>query len=167
MNAALPHEIRQAVTDRIEALTPASAYRHTTADAWREAESPLVPEWEPAAIAHLSFFVDDRDLDNIETHRGRVEDAVEWPMVRAPFTVRFLYAVRPVVAHQLTDWDNASKAAVALIRHVLAEGWQDLAVITLGARPIARLPAGGDGDPYLRVEVQFRALYELSLALQE
>lgn len=159
----LPSELRQALTERIEALVPSSAYRQQSYDAWREAESPIVPELQPAPAAHLAFFVDDRNLDDTGRERASVDDGL---LAEAPIDVRFWYRVRPVIELAKSDWDGAATAAVHLLRHLLAEGWQDIAVIRPDPSVIRRLPVGtAEGsDPFLLVTVRVRALYELTLA---
>jgi hypothetical protein len=168
MSAICPEEVRQALAAHIEALTPtdgystgAAGYAQMSTDAWRESSEPLVPEWEPSSTVHLSFFVDDRDLENTGRARGIVESPHEWPIVVAPVVIRFLFAQRPMA--RVTDWDGAAKAGRHLLRHVLAEGWQgDGFAVVMDPRPITRRPIGA-GD-FVSVEVRVRVVYELSLA---
>jgi hypothetical protein len=162
--ALLPYEVRQAITARILALTPtngygagASGYAQTANDAWREAADPLFPEWEPQTRQHLSFFVDDRDLEDTIGARGHDDH----PVMGAPLVVRFLASWRPM--SRKVDWDAAGKAGAHLYRHLLADGWTQDFEVQRTTRPITRIPAE---DGVIVVEVRVRALYQFSLADQ-
>lgn len=106
-------EVRQALTARIVALTPASTYYQSISDAWTEAKAPLIPELTPETQANLAFFVDDRDLRLVATRQGGTDYRVD-----APVVVRFLYRMRSTDA--VNDWDRAGKAAEALLSWLAA-----------------------------------------------
>ena len=160
-----PHEIRQLITSRIEALTPSDGftpgryeigYAHSANDAWREALEPLVPEWEPSTTAHLAFFVDDRDIYDSAQHRsGR-----ECPMTVSNYVIRFLFEMRP--RYLVNDWDGAGKAAVDLYRWLVATDWTDACNILSTSRPINRAPIGS--GEWLAVEIRLDVEFPLSLA---
>lgn len=164
----LPSQVRQAVTTRILALQPTdgytagrTGYAHAAGDAWRAAEEPLFPEWEPTTRAHLGFFVDDRELIDTARSRSTVEDE---PIVDAPLVVRFNYRIRGI-GKRIADWDAAGAAGVHVLRHLLAEGWALLPFsIYRDTRPLTRIPV--QGDEFALVEVRVRALFPLSLGEQ-
>lgn len=111
-----PSEVRQAITERITALTVDATYG-TATDAWRESKVPLVPEYDPEPAAHLAFFVDNR---NLFLTRSRA-NAYEQLYPRTVWTVRFLSRMR--AAARVDDWDKADVARVALWKWILASGW--------------------------------------------
>jgi hypothetical protein len=177
-----PEEVRQILTNRIADLAVVSSYRQGDGDRWQEATEPLVPEWEPATRAHLSFFVDDRDLLDTQRTRSTIDDQ---PLVQAPMVIRFLYRVRPLRPTALddrpkvADWDRAALAGRHLLRELLstsadaggdsddegeADGWTADINIIADPRPMARLPVGTD-DQFLVCEVRVRVNYVLSLAV--
>lgn len=179
MGTTSPDLVRQAITARISALvvdatcltsgplgvaSTVTGYAQSTTDTWQEAEEPLVPELEPSTRAHLSFFVDDRDVD--DTMRSRSTHGDE-PLVRAPLIVRFLYRVRPM-SNRKPDWDRASRAGRALLAHLLHDhAWTVDLVLQRpnSGQLIRRVPIAGDGDGnFLAVEVRVDAIYQLSLA---
>lgn len=112
-----PYEARQAVTTRVAALAVDSTYQQSATDAWTEGKVPLIPELTPEPAAHLSFFVDNR---NVALTRSR-SNAAELLYVRSTWTIRFLSRMR--AADRVGDWDKANAAAVALWRWLLASGW--------------------------------------------
>lgn len=112
-----PYAARQAITARIAALVVDASYQQSTTDAWTEGKVPLIPELTPEPAAHLSFFVDDR---NLSLSRSRANSA-ELLYVRSTWTVRFLSRMR--AADRVGDWDKANAAAVALWKWLLASGW--------------------------------------------
>ena len=109
-----PAEARQLVTTRITTLSPGAGYAQG-ATAWVESVVPLVPEFDPEPKAHLSFFVDDRDLSLMPSRQGTNGEL----LVIATHRVRFLFRLRP--NSRVADWDSASDAARALWRHLLTE----------------------------------------------
>ena len=112
-----PSEVRQAITTRIAALPVDSSYGSTATDAWREAKVPLVPEYDPEPAAHLSFFVDNR---NLNLNRSRA-NASEQLYPRTIWTIRFLSRMRATA--RVDDWDKADVARVDLWKWLLASGW--------------------------------------------
>jgi hypothetical protein len=163
-DATRPQTVRQAITARIAALSPsdgyssgAVGYAQASTDAWRESEDPLFPEWEPSLRAHLSFFVDDRDLvDTLQT-AGTLDDE---PVTVAPVVVRFNFRIRG--GRKTEDWDAAAEAGRCLLGHLLADGWGPAFVVSRDPRPLTRIPVRG--DEFALVEVRVRVLYTLSLA---
>jgi hypothetical protein len=112
-----PYEVRQAITTRIAALPVAAGYQQSATDAWTEAKVPLIPELTPEPAAHLSFFVDNR---NLSLTRSRANSS-ELLYVQSTWTIRFLSRMR--AADRVGDWDKANAATVALWKWLLASGW--------------------------------------------
>lgn len=157
-----PAQIREAITNRIAAIVVPDLYRQTANDAYSEAIDPLLPEYDPSSTVHLSFFVDDRDIENSENSRSRV-DYRELPLVQAPVTIRFLYHVRPM--SRKIDWDGSSSAATHVLRELLSEPWDGIDLILRPERRmISRIPLSNDVGEFVSVEVRLIALYPLNLA---
>lgn len=112
-----PYAVRQAITTRIAALAVDASYQQSATDAWTQGKVPLIPELTPEPAAHLSFFVDNRNL----SLSGSRANTAEQLYVRSTWTIRFLSRMRP--ADRVGDWDKANAAAVALWKWLLAEGW--------------------------------------------
>lgn len=162
-----PEQTRQAVAARVASLVPHASYRQLAGDRWHEAETPLMPEWEPAYSQHLAFTVDDRTVDDmLAAHAGiGIGGYDALPQVIAPIIVRFVAGQRP--GKRLADWDAASTAARHLLAHLLADWTHDVSLRSGGAGLITRRPVASDGSPWLLVEVRLVASYELSLDLDE
>jgi hypothetical protein len=169
--AYTPDEIRQLLAARILTLvvtdgyssSSKNGYGHGANDAWREADEPLLPEWEPSVGSHLAFWVDDRELLDTRQSLSVVEDPANWPEAASPIVVRFLFELRAGTARK-RDWDGAARAGVALFRHLLAEGWTDALTVSTTDRPVTRKPLQIEGDDWLMVEVRVRVRFKLSLA---
>jgi len=112
-----PSEARQAITERITALTVDASYQQSGTDAWRESKVPLIPEITPEPAAQLAFFVDNR---NLLLTRSR-SNSYEQLYPRTTWTIRFLSRMR--AASRVEDWDHADAARVALWKWLLASGW--------------------------------------------
>jgi len=161
MIACLPGEIRTAITERIESITPNPAYIWDPLDAWNEAEIALVPEWQADPHAHLAFFVDDRETEVDGTTRQLVE-IEDTMIVVSPIVIRFLFMIRP--DQRKTDWDAAAQAAAHLIREVCRDEYDIDLICTPDRRLISRLPLGS--QEFVAVECRIRARYPLNLAQQ-
>lgn len=112
-----PSDVRALVNARVAALTPSSSYYHQATDQWAESSIPLIPELDPGPIEHLRFFVDDRTVNQRESRNSSGDNT----FVDTTLAVRFCYRMRP--HDRVTDWDGASKAAMALRRQLLADDW--------------------------------------------
>jgi hypothetical protein len=153
-----PQAARQAIRDRILALTPSSAY----ADAafalagitWVESKRPLMPELSPTTLAALAFTVDDRTLGLIQSRPG-VDDT----RVACPLVIRFLYPLR-ATGPENSDWDRSAAAAVALWNH-LTSGWDDSTDLTVefDASRFCSRRIVGTSEEWVLVEVYLTALY--------
>jgi hypothetical protein len=158
------HEVRQAFTTRIEALTPLSTYTHGSNDTWHESQWPLIPEWDPPALAHLAFFVDDRTTEDGGDSRNQSIPGGELHAAEQ-LVIRFLFECR--TQNQIDDWDGAGKAAMHLVRHLVAESgdWPDPAMtVDPGSPVIVRNPIGA--RDWLSVEVRVRVAFHTSLAVE-
>lgn len=164
----LPCEVQDAITERIEALapmyvsdralaTPRSSYAHKVGDAWRRSQHPLLPEWEPDPVAHLAFYVDDRDLDALDMASLSAPALTDEPS-RAPIVVRFLFELLARRTHE--DWQAAATAAAHLRGWLLAAPFEDF-TLDAATPSIRRTPTGK--NDWLIVEVRFVALYDLNL----
>lgn len=154
-----PDEVRALLTARIAAMSVLDSYRQTSDDAWRESEDPLVPELAPLPGTHLCFFVDDRTVDDTGTAQSTWQDA---PQVWSPVVVRFMFGLRP--ASRKTDWDAAGRAAVHVLRQLLADGWSEDVNVQrpAGSRVVSRSIA--EPSDWVVVEVRVQVHYPLSLS---
>lgn len=158
-----PSAVRQAIRDRVLALTPTSAYSDTSfalTVAWQESKRPLMPELSPTGLAALAFTVDDRD------HRSQpARPIADGGRVAAPITVRFLYPMRPA-GPEMADWDRAAAAAEALWDHLLHTDWEGTAGLemTLETEPdrLFTRRIVGTSEDWILAEVYLRAFYTLS-----
>lgn len=148
-----PWEVAAAIVDRIEALTP-SGYTQDADDAWRQSETPLIPELMPEQIAHLAFWVDDRDGTAIAS-RQNSDEAIE---MRPRLVVRFLARLRPNSRNG--DWILGQKALLALLRWL--NGWQPAEFDILLDDPLYSMRVVG--NDYLACELRLRAVYQTSAA---
>jgi hypothetical protein len=168
--ALLPDEVHAAISARVETLSPtdgyssdsANGYGHGANDAWRESDRPLVPELAPKNAAHLSFFVDDRSIEDLETRQDVDDDE---PEVASTIVVRFLFELRPNC--ETRDWKASGRAGVHVLRHLLKEGWDSGFVVRPDRQLMQRSFVGSDaGGTWVRVDLRLRVLYILSLASQ-
>ena len=113
MSRATPWEVRQALKKRVAGLTPSIDYRLTEHDAWRLSVSPMV-EGEANGRSQLAFWVDDSDVEQRDLSRNNPR---EGSLIETPIDVVFLY--RFVARGEETNWDGSTKAAAALIKHVI------------------------------------------------
>lgn len=146
-----PWDVRAAIVARIEALTP-SGYSQDNDDAWRESETPLIPEFMPEHLAHLAFWLDDRDGTTVPSRENSAE-AIE---LRPRLTVRFLARLRPNSRND--DWVLAQRAQMALIRQL--NNWQpaEFDILLDDAIYTSRVV----GNDYLACELRLRAVYQTS-----
>jgi hypothetical protein len=148
-----PQAVRQEITAKIEEISVSAAYRQSATDAWREAKAPLVVELTPEPLAHLSFFVDDRELRLARTRQNAAEDL----RATAPLTIRFLCRLRP--NNRVQDWDAAHAALIALVQQLTA--WQpELFDLRWEDGVASGRIVQGD---YLVCEVHLLALYYLQI----
>ena len=158
-----PAAARQAIRDRILALTVTSAYSSSTfalTATWQESRRPLMPELSPTTLAPLAFTVDDRE------HRAQQARPIEdGGRVDTPVTVRFLYPLRPA-GPEMDDWDRSALAAQALWDHLLHTDWEGTAALDMTleldpSRLFTRRIVGTSED-WILAEVYLRVFYPLS-----
>lgn len=154
----MPQEVRAAVSAIVAATPIGAAWQLEDTDAFRESDFPLVPEHAPDMVAHLVFWVDDRDALQGEP-LGQQADNTDSILVASPLVVRFLYQVQP--QDRAADWDRAGRAAVAVLRELMAADTWELN-LTLDSRVFRRF--FGESPDWVIVEVFIRATYTLSLA---
>lgn len=165
MQPYFPDIVHAAITARITALTPtdgyssstASGYAHDANDAWTASDQALVPEYAPNPATHLSFFVDDRNLESLD---GETED--HEVLVAAPVIIRYLYQIRPY--DQVRDWRGSSRAAQALLAWLMVDGWSGEFNVLPASGPLLNRTPVGDGE-WLACELRLRVLYSLSTAI--
>lgn len=159
MTPVLPGDVRDAITDRIEAMTPLAGYSWGSDDAWSESEVALVPEWQADTQAHLSFFVDDREAE-VDTTTRQLVAPDDTMMVVSPMVIRFLFQIRP--DQRKTDWDASARAAVHVLREVCRDEYDIDLICIPDRRVMSRIPLGV--AEFLAVEVRIIARYPLNLA---
>jgi hypothetical protein len=147
-----PWEVSAAITARIEALVPDASYRQDADDAWRQCEQPLIPELAPEHLAHLSFWVDDRDGSTIPS-RQNADEMIE---MRPRVVVRFLARLRPNSRND--DWTRGQRALVYLLRHLNTAAWQTGDLTILLDEPIYSMRVVG--NDYIACELRLRACYQ-------
>ena len=159
MPATMPSAVRQALTTRLEALTPLAGYRQSTNAAWRESFMPSVPEMgkDGNIRNHLAFFFDDTEVIRASLSRGNVAEGLS---TVSPMTLRYLYRLRP--KNQVEDWDAAGDSAVEVLQHLI--DWT-------GAEATLQITLD-DGDAMVReqihpdwllVTIEFVVVYCISL----
>ena len=144
-------DVTAAIVARIEALIP-SGYTQDADDAWRQTETPLIPEFMPEHLAHLAFWLDDRDGGTIHS-RQNADDAIE---MRPRLVVRFLARLRPNSRN--ADWGLGQTAMMALLREL--NNWQpaEFDILLDDAIYTSRVV----GNDYLACELRLRAVYQTS-----
>ena len=153
------HEVREALATYCAALVVDASYQRDTADAWRQVEFPLVPEVEPAQMAHLGFWIDDRDQVQSGTPAGLNSSFDDGAYLDTPLTFRALFELQPHAA--AADWDRAGRAGIHMLRHLLRLEHSEINLVPDSA-PMSR---GFINQPgWVAVELRVRAQYLLSLA---
>jgi hypothetical protein len=167
-----PSDVRRAITERLEALPVEGKSYVSTADniveAWRESREPLIPEREPSALAHLVFFVDDRDtvIGGPGSSVGRPSGSTPFGGVQteSPIVVRFLAKMR--AKDRIGSWDAAGDAGLDAVRWLIQEdgaSWPPGFILLPTARLMSRAPVGP--QEWLRVDLRLAVLYPLSLTI--
>lgn len=162
-----PDQIHAWISQYVAGLQVPASLRRPGAESFQEATEPLMPEWEPATRAHLSFFVDDRETEDIDGFRN---NAAEGMWIRVPAVVRVLFEVRLGTENAREDWRQSARLASWLLGQIAITEWvpdPDTVcdfMIEAGPRPFRRAPLrDNDGEQgWLAIEIRFFVRYPLT-----